>query len=125
MSRDSNLLWCLVKDFNNVTSQADKKGGSPYIGQLIDGFNECLYDTDLKDLDITGHQFTWERECNKDNWIEIRLDRVLANTQWLHMFSMAKVYNLEGFPSDHSPLLLIPEQKLKGNRRRQFRFENV
>lgn len=60
-----------------------------------------------------------------EQWVEIRLDRVLANTQWLNLFQMAKVYNLEGSPSDHSPLLLIPEQKIKGNKRKQFRFENA
>lgn len=58
-------------------------------------------------------------------WIEVRLDRVLANTQWLSMFPMAKVYNMEGSPSDHSPLLLIPEHMVKGNQRRRFQFENA
>ncbi|XP_074342547.1 uncharacterized protein LOC141680143 [Apium graveolens] len=38
---------------------------------------------------------------------------------------MAKVYNLEGSPSDHSPLLLIPEQQTRGNKRRHFHFENA
>lgn len=30
LSRDANLPWCLVGDFNNVTSQAYKKGGAVY-----------------------------------------------------------------------------------------------
>ncbi|XP_074352660.1 uncharacterized protein LOC141691805 [Apium graveolens] len=38
---------------------------------------------------------------------------------------MAKVYNLEGSPSDHSPLLVVPEQKTSGNKKKQFRFENA
>lgn len=41
------------------------------------------------------------------------------------MFPMAKVYNLEGSPSYHSPLLLIPEQQGIGNKKKQFRFENA
>lgn len=57
LSRDANLSWCLVGDFNNVTSQADKKGGPPYPNHLIEGFNDCLYEADLHDLEITGHQF--------------------------------------------------------------------
>lgn len=60
-----------------------------------------------------------------DHWIEIRLDRMLANSQWIDMFRMAKVYNLEGSPSDHNPLLLVPEQQFKGNKRRHFKFENA
>lgn len=81
-------------------------------------------ETKLQDLDIIGHQFTWERGRNIDQWIEIRLDRVLVNIQWSSCFNLAKVYNLEGSPSDHSPLLLISEQPTRGNKARQFRFEN-
>ncbi|KAK1393650.1 hypothetical protein POM88_012706 [Heracleum sosnowskyi] len=106
LARDANLPLCLIGDFNNVTSQADKKGGSNYPRYLIDGFNSCLVDIQAHDLDIIGHQFTWERGRNSDHWIEIRLDRVLANNQWLSMFDMAKVYDLEGSPSDYSPLLV-------------------
>lgn len=91
LSRDANLPWCLVGDFNNVTSQADKKGGSSYPSHLIEGFNECMIDAQLHDLDLIGHQFTWERGRNTSNWIEIRLDRVLANDQWIDKFNRAKV----------------------------------
>lgn len=125
LSRDANLPWCLVGDFNNVTSQADKRGGAPYPEHLIEGFNACLQDSNLQDLELTGHPYTWERGRNTELWTEIRLDRVLANTQWLSVFHMAKVYNMEGSPSDHSPLLLIPEHLIRGNKRRHFRFENA
>lgn len=38
---------------------------------------------------------------------------------------MAKVYNVEISPSDHSPLLLCPETQVRGNKKRQFHFENA
>ncbi|KAL8111889.1 hypothetical protein AgCh_019552 [Apium graveolens] len=41
------------------------------------------------------------------------------------MFPLAKVYNLEGSPSDHSLLLLVPKRHTGGNTKRQFRFENA
>ncbi|XP_074323477.1 uncharacterized protein LOC141660391 [Apium graveolens] len=125
LSRDANLPWCLFGDFNNVKSQVDKKGGHPYHNHLVEGFNACLHDTELQDLDIIGHQYIWERGRNTNHWIEIRLDRVLANPQWRRLFEMSKVYNLEGSPSNHSPLLLIPEEQVKGNKRHKFRFENA
>lgn len=125
LSRDANLPWCLVGDFNNVKSQLDKKGGSLYPTYLIEGFNNCLQDTGLHDLDIIGHQFTWERGKNTDHHIEIRLDRVLANSLWLDKFQLAKIYNLVGSQSDHSPLLLIPELQTRGDIKRHFRFENA
>ncbi|XP_074327290.1 uncharacterized protein LOC141665210 [Apium graveolens] len=125
LSRDANLPWCVMGDINNVTSQTSKKGGPPYPNHLIEGFNDCLHEANLHDLDIIGHQFTWEKGRNTDHWVEIRLDRVLANTHWLDVFDMDKVYNLQGYPSDHSPLLLCPEMQLRRNKRRPFRFENA
>lgn len=125
LSRDANLPWCVMGDLNNITSQADKNGGPPYPNNLITGFNDCLQEAGLYDLDILGHQYTWERGRNTDHWIEIRLDRVLANSQWLDLFPTSKVYNLEGSPSDHSPLLVIPESQLTSVRQHKFRFENA
>lgn len=81
LSRDANLPWVLIGDFNNVTSQEDKRGGPPYPDNLIEGFNECLREADLRDLELTRHQFTWERGKNTQHWTEIRLDRVLANPE--------------------------------------------
>ncbi|XP_074324099.1 uncharacterized protein LOC141661017 [Apium graveolens] len=43
LSRDANLPWCLIGDFNNVTSQVDKRGGAAYPNNLIEGFNEGLF----------------------------------------------------------------------------------
>ncbi|XP_074362452.1 uncharacterized protein LOC141702724 [Apium graveolens] len=74
-------------------------------------------------MDILGHQYAWERGRNTDHWIEIRLDRVLANAQWLELFPTAKVYNLKRSPSDYSPLLLVPESQHKGVKNK-FHFEN-
>lgn len=125
LAGDANFPWYLIGDFNNVTSQQDKRGGHSYPNWLIKGFNDCLRDTELQDLDIMGHQYTWERGRNTEHWTEIRLDRVLANTAWLNMFLFAKFYNLEGSPSDHSPLLTIPEVKKEGRRAVKFKFENA
>ncbi|KAK1381144.1 hypothetical protein POM88_027888 [Heracleum sosnowskyi] len=71
LARDANLPWCVMGDLNNITSQQDKKGGILYPNNLISGFNDCLHDTCLCDMDILGHQYTWERGRNTDHWIEI------------------------------------------------------
>ncbi|KAL8098348.1 hypothetical protein AgCh_031201 [Apium graveolens] len=118
-------LLSYSRDFNNVTSQADKKGGAAYPSHLVDGFNDCLQDTELQDLNIIGHQFTFERGRNTDHWVEIHLDRVLVNTKWSSLYQNAKVYNLERSPFDHSLLLLVPEVLSKGNDKKQFHFENA
>lgn len=125
LARDSNLPWCLIRDMNNIVSQNDKKGGAPYPSWLIDGSNETLVDTGLSDLELTGHQYTWEKGRNTASWLEIRLDRALVNDTWLTLFPLAKLYNLEGSPLDHSPLLLEPKQRNTLVRKKHFRFENA
>lgn len=91
----------------------------------MDGFNEVLTDTGLKDLDIVGHQFTWEHGRNTNHWVEIRLDRGLVDASWLQLFPSVKLYNMEGSPSDHSPILLEPKTNILRKGRRRFRFENA
>lgn len=101
------MSWCVIGDLNNVISQEDKHGGAPYHRWLIKGFNEAFSDTGLFDMNIVGHQYTWERGRGTENQTEIRLDKALTNSSWLELFPLAKLYNLEGSTSDHSPLLLV------------------
>lgn len=96
LARDSNLPWCTIGDMNNIVAQEDKKGGALYPTRLLDGFNETLTVTGLTDLDLYGHQYTFERGRGTETWLEIRLDRALANKNWLDLFPRAKLYNIEG-----------------------------
>ncbi|XP_074350287.1 uncharacterized protein LOC141701475 [Apium graveolens] len=125
LARDSNLTWCVMGDLNNVTSATDKIGGLLYPQWLIDGFNDALQDAGLIDMNIVGHQYTWERGVGMDKWMEVRLDRALTTSAWLNEFSVAKLYNLEGVASYHSPILLVPKQVSKTNYMPRFRFENA
>lgn len=59
------------------------------------------------------------------SWLEIRLDRALEINSWFDLFPLAKLYNLEGSPSDHSPIFLEPIRRDKTLGKRGFRFENA
>ncbi|XP_074337161.1 uncharacterized protein LOC141674332 [Apium graveolens] len=76
-------------------------------------------------MDIVGHQFTWERGRDTNEWMEVRLDRALVNLEWLNLFPMAKLYNLEGTSSDHSPILLVPQVITQFKAQFRFKFENA
>lgn len=65
---------------------------------LLDGFNEVLGDTGLRDVELYGRQYTWERGRDTENWLKVRLDRAMANDLWFDLFPIAKLYNLEGSP---------------------------
>ncbi|KAL8157814.1 hypothetical protein AgCh_002506 [Apium graveolens] len=125
LARDSNLPWCIICDMNNIVSQADKRGGAGYPQWLLDGFNEVLENTGLRDVELYGHQYTWERGRNTDAWLEIRLDRALANTDWFDSFPAAKLYNLEGSSSDHSHIFPELLNRSKDIVRKRFCFENA
>lgn len=49
---------------------------------------------------------------------------MLTDSAWLEVFPMAKLYNLEGSPSDHSVIFLEPKKKVVEHTRK-FRFENA
>ncbi|XP_060960664.1 uncharacterized protein LOC133031228 [Cannabis sativa] len=106
LSKESTLPWCLMGDLNNVLSQGDKRGGRPYPGWLVDGFQEVIDECELLDMDLIGHPFTWEKGKGTPNWIEVRLDRALISNAWNSLFLAAKLFNMEVSASDHSPLWL-------------------
>ncbi|KAL8104292.1 hypothetical protein AgCh_028495 [Apium graveolens] len=125
LTRDSNLPWCVIGDINNVVDIRDKTGCPQYPSWLIDGFNEALQDAGLIDMELVGHQYTWERGRDIDDWMEVRLARALTTEVWLNMFPMANLYNLEGTTSDHSPILLVPQVISKVKAPYHFKFENA
>ena len=71
------------------------------------------------DMGFRGYQFrdgnsTWER-----------LDRSLANSEWLARFGGSKVHHLNCSTSDHSPLLIIPKPVDFVIPSKPFRFEEM
>lgn len=125
LSRDSNLPWCTIGDMNNIISQQEKKGGAPYPQWLLDGFNDVIKEINLTDVELIGHQFTWERGRGTSTWIEERLDRALTTSSWLHLFPLAKLYNLVGSNSDHSTILLVLKKSESDRGETRFHFENA
>lgn len=67
---------------NNVVTQNDKLGGAQYPGWLEEGFNDTLVNTELIDMELIRHQFTWERGRGTEDWMEIRLDRAFTSLVW-------------------------------------------
>ncbi|XP_060965763.1 uncharacterized protein LOC133034618 [Cannabis sativa] len=121
----SSLPWCVIGDVNNILNQEDKKGGQPYPGWLLEGFQKALTDCHLFDLDLTGYPFTWEKSRGTTLWVEIRLDRAMVTEAWTLLFQGAKLFNLETSTSDHSPLFLEPIFVEQSPTNYRFRFENA
>ncbi|XP_058761720.1 uncharacterized protein LOC131635127 [Vicia villosa] len=120
----SNLPWCIIGDFNDLLSQADKVGLHPHPNWLCAGFQQVVSDCNLVDIPIEGHQFTWVKSRGTEHMIEERLDRALSDMVWLQLFPNVKLLNLIASHSDHSPIMLDCDPKQHVKRNFTFRFEN-
>lgn len=92
-------------------------------------FRECLEDCQLTDLGFTGPKFTWNnKQVGEDN-VRVRLDRVVANGQFLEIFDQSHVENIITTSSDHFAVLLslAKYNERQGNhaRSQNFRYEAV
>jgi hypothetical protein len=121
----STLPWCIIGDFNDLLSQDDKQGRNPHPNWLCEGFRSAVGDCDLTDIHLDEYPFTWIKSRGTPHVIEERLDRALANTNWLLLYPDVRLQNLLTSHSDHSPILLQSSVTNRNGRGYSFRFENI
>ncbi|CAL8993480.1 unnamed protein product [Prunus brigantina] len=92
-------------DFNDILDPSEKDGGRPRSVQSMDVFRGFVMDCNLLDLGYEGYPFTW-RNKQADGGIQERLDRGLANAQWLRSYPEARVVHQVVEGSDHAMLML-------------------
>ncbi|XP_019169839.1 PREDICTED: uncharacterized protein LOC109165495 [Ipomoea nil] len=78
-----DLPWVVVGDFNDLLFQHEKMGGIPHPDGFLRGFGDALDDCGLSHLQMEGYPFTWERGKGTADWIDERLDKVVASVDWL------------------------------------------
>ncbi|KAK1393065.1 hypothetical protein POM88_012121 [Heracleum sosnowskyi] len=76
-------------------------------------------------MELHGYPFTWERYPGTNKWVEIRLNRAIATSSWMHLFKDARLINLKASTSDHNPILLVPMAVDGLPRVRKQKFENA
>jgi hypothetical protein len=120
----SELPWCIIGDFNYLLAQEDKQGIHPHPNWLCNGFQNAICDCDLTDIHLEGYPYTWTKSRGSATLIEERLDRSMANPQWLTTYPGVKLVNFLTSHSDHSHILLQNSPITTNGRTYSFRFEN-
>ena len=87
-------------------------------------FHETLDECGFVDLGFIGQKFTWCKRLTGGITVWERLDRAVANQEWISLFLGYSVTHLDTVFSDHKPLSIHMDGLLIRNQR-PWRFEQV
>lgn len=96
------LPWCLMGDFNTFINHFETNGVLPQRHGMVSDFKNCLQQLGVTDLRYQGEIFTWW-DCNLDQPLMMKLDRVLVNANWIEKFDHSLATFLPRGLSDHCP----------------------
>ena len=121
-----SLSWLCAGDFNEIMDDGEKKRRVLRLVIQIEDFHEVINECRFMELPYSGPRITWTRKF----WSEIieeRLDKGLANKEWLDRFPLLREDHIVVASSDHLMLLfnVISQQRRRWSNIRRFRFENM
>lgn len=126
LKRQCNMPWVVFGDFNEIINSDEKLGWLEMDARQIEGFRECLFACGLIDIGFVGQWFTWSNGRIGEQRTLVRLDRMVANEEWLNLFPEAKVFHKAMVASNHC--LLSLSLRKRGPRRvvkKIFMFEEM
>jgi hypothetical protein len=74
--------WLIVGDFN-VVRTSPEKWGSTGLNCYEKEFGDCDISLEVDDLAYSGPFHTWTNKQSGSNFVSRKLNRVMANIQWL------------------------------------------
>ncbi|KAA3465450.1 reverse transcriptase [Gossypium australe] len=129
-SRDQNQVWDLLKSLSwnctgpwLVVGDFNEIMGLPRDQRRMEIFRETLAECQLADIGFSGASFTWERGNLPETNIRERLDRGVANDEWIYLFPLGLVQHLPFSTSDHCPLVINTMSVNSYSRQHRFHFE--
>jgi hypothetical protein len=84
-------------------------------------FNAIIESLDLRELALSGRQFTWASRRTTPTFE--KLDRLLVSVEWEEKYPLVSVRALTRTGSDHTPLLIETGLPAHLGRTRHFSFE--
>lgn len=121
LSSKLKLPWCCFGDFNELLEVLDKRGGAPTTHNLMQAFHDILDHCGFVDLGFSSPDFTWHGIC-RGELIWERLDKGVANYEWLAKFPTGRIKHLNCFTSNHRLILLLLDESEEHQRWRWKSF---
>lgn len=69
-------------------------------------FRQFIRDMHLREINFVGREWAWANNRVGEDFVDERLDRILASPKWLSLFPTAMVHRVQKQTSDHCLLLL-------------------
>ncbi|XP_050242088.1 uncharacterized protein LOC126691051 [Quercus robur] len=118
------MPWLVCGDFNEILHPDEKMGWKERDVDQMREFRESLSRCGLIDLGFVGPRFTWCNGRFGDQRTLLRLDRMVANEEWMKIFPEAKVHNVSMSASDHCLLVLfLKKNQYRKRGKKRFFFE--
>ncbi|KAL2904668.1 LINE-1 reverse transcriptase-like protein [Bienertia sinuspersici] len=115
--------WLLMGDINCVLDYGERLGSMVRQHEIDPGktyFEEC----GLSDIAYTGAYYTWSNKQEAEGRVYSKLDRIMANDQWVNLFSTEQAVFLPAGISDHSPGVLMGNNTV-GKGIKPFKYFNM
>lgn len=103
--------WLIFGDFNEIRKLGERKGSSASRRERRD-FNAFIDDHNLVEFAKEGPKFSFSN--NQEVLVQSKLDRFLASSDWLELFSGHAKRSLGFYHSDHRAILLEHKVSLDG-----------
>jgi hypothetical protein len=115
----------MTRRFNEITDQSEKMGAFLRKEGQMDNFRMALEGCSLSDLGFIGSKYTWSNCRSDGSFIKERLDRAVANMEWVALYKEVEVRILAATSSDHKPVLVefLEESRERWCGNRGFKFE--
>ncbi|KAL2905125.1 LINE-1 retrotransposable element ORF2 protein [Bienertia sinuspersici] len=97
--------WLLMGDINCVLNIEERIGSNVRLHEMLPG-RKCFETCGLKDIPYGGNFFTWSNKQASEDRVFSKIDRVMANEDWMDEYEKAKAIFLPEGVSDHCPAVI-------------------
>lgn len=100
-----NMPWIMFRDLNEIIDESERFGGRNLARKrlFLKGF---MQQVGAIDLSFNGRKYTQINKQQASTNIRWRLDKAIANSEWLNLLPKARVQHLPWEELDHVPLLI-------------------